>query len=179
MSTLGNDRQVVLLRNVPFPSLARALVRRPLLRPSFVVDWARLHFGKAPNVSIVAAGGGEGRRWRPTKPRQGHKHHENMVLSGRQPAANEATERCRLQHLFGRLGPSRVRCSMFNACMERRSMRRIASLSNPSGLPSGHLIRRLPMVFEGWTTDIHVPLSASQNTPVFNRISFDRPASAT
>ena len=91
LSTLGNDRQVVLLRNVPFPSLARALV----LRPPFV-DWARLHFGKAPNVSIVAAGGGEGRRRRrPTKPRQGHKHHENMVLSGRQPAANEATERCR------------------------------------------------------------------------------------
>lgn len=67
--------------------------------------------------------------------------------------------------------------NVFNACMERRSMRRIASSSNPSGLPSGHLIRRLPMVFEGWTTDI--PLSASQNTPVFNRISFDRPAGAT
>ena len=32
------------------------------------------------------------------------------------------------------------------------------------------------MVFEGWTTDI--PLSASQNTPVFNRISFDRPRPA-
>ena len=67
--------------------------------------------------------------------------------------------------------------NVFNACMERRSLRRIASSSNPSGLPSGHLIRRLPMVFEGWTTDI--PLSASQNTPVFNRISFDRPAAAT
>ena len=94
----------------------RSLTRSPFaLRyvPRSFVDWARLHFGKAPNVSIVAAGGGEGRRQRrPTKPRQGHKHHENMVLSGRQPAANEATERCRLQHLFGRLGPSRVRCSM-------------------------------------------------------------------
>ena len=113
LSTLGNDRQVVLLRNVPFPSLARALVLRPSPSVrSLVVDWARLHFGKAPNVSIVAAGGGEGRWRRPTKPRQGHKHHENMVLSGRQPAANEATERCRLQHLFGRLGPSRVCCSM-------------------------------------------------------------------
>ena len=66
----------------------RVLVLLLALRRSFVVDWARLHFGKAPNVSIVAAGGGERRQRRPTKPRQGHKHHENMVLSGRQPACH-------------------------------------------------------------------------------------------
>ena len=149
---------------------------RSRTRPSFVVDWARLHFGKAPNVSIVAAGGGEGRRRRrPTKPRQGHKHHENMVLSGRQPACHRGYGTLQVAALIRPIGPvPGALFNVFNACMERRSMRRIASSSNPSGLPSGHLIRRLPMVFEGWTTDI--PLSASQNTPVFNRISFDRPA---
>ena len=170
LSTLGNDRQVVLLRNVPFPrSLAHSsLVRRRLGSPPFRQSSQCVNSGSLRRRGAAAAA---------DKAQTGAQTSRKYGIVRQTAGCQRGYGTLQVAALIRPIGPvPGALFNVFNACVERRSMRRIASSSNPSGLPSGHLIRRLPMVFEGWTTDI--PLSRPVRTRQYSieSRSIGRPA---
>ena len=139
------------------------------LASSFLVDGCpRLcllppfHFGKAPNVSIVGSGAESGGRGggRRTKPRQEHKHHENMALSA---ATVAALKRC------GSHSPDWAHPGTHAAILYAQDCLSAAS-PNPFGRRTSD-----KKASNGFRRSNHVLRTAHKNTPV-NRISIDRPA---
>ena len=165
MSTLGcggggDDRRVVLLRNVPSPLRSSLMAARDC-----AFSLPPFHFGKAPNVSIVGSGEESGgREGGADKAQTGAQTSRKYGIVGSNSRRSKT-----LRQSFARLGPSRERTLLY--CMRRIASRPRHQIPLVVGLTSDK------KASNGFRRSNHVLRTAHKNTPV-NRISIDRPAGA-